>query len=145
MRLKSLPSRNVTGNSDFPQPQKEAPQPHREKDIDHLRSGCFTTIEEMRWAMGYVCLPMEPKELKKILEAMKAVEEEYAKLRKRGAWDEKRAKEWWIVVAESKKLRKKEGRENDPGPLVGTVFPLCGVKNCQIAHLRKFKGRVVFQ
>ena len=30
------------------------------KDL-HLRSGCFTTIEEMKWAMGYVCLPMEPK------------------------------------------------------------------------------------
>ena len=76
---------------------------------------------------------------------MTAVEEEYAKLRKRGAWDEKRVKEWRTVVAESKKLRKNEGRENDPGPLVGTVFPLCGVKNYEIAHLRKFKGRVVFQ
>ncbi|MDP7560508.1 MAG: hypothetical protein QF745_08200, partial [Planctomycetota bacterium] len=127
------------------EPAKEAPQPHREKDIDHLRSGCFTTIEEMKWAMGYVCLPMEPREWKKIPEAMKAVEEEYAKLRKRGAWDEKIVKEWRTVVAESKRRRKKEGRENDPGPLVGSVFPLCGVKNHEIAHVRKYKGRVVFQ
>ena len=64
------------------EPAKEAPQPHRENDIEHLRSGCFTTIEQMKWAMGYVCLPMEPQEWKKIPEAMKAVEEEYAKLRK---------------------------------------------------------------
>ena len=76
----------------------------------------------MKRAMGYVCLPMEPREWKKIPEAMKAVEEEYAKLRKRGAWDEKRVKEWRTVVAESKQKRKREGRENDPGPLVGTVF-----------------------
>ena len=74
------------------EPAKEPPQPHREKDIDHLRSGCFTTIEEMKWAMGHVCLPMEPREWKSIPEAMKAVEEEYAKLRKRGAWDEKESR-----------------------------------------------------
>ena len=95
--------------------------------------------------MGYVRLPMEPKEWKKIPEALKAVEEEFAKLRKRGAWDEKGVKEWRTVVRESQQKRKNEGRENDPGPLVGTVFPLCGVKNHEIAHLRKFKGRAVFQ
>ena len=127
------------------EPQKEAPQPPREKNIDHLRSGCLTTIEEMKWAMGYVCLRMGPKEWKKITEAMQAVEEEYAKLRKRGARDEKRVKEWRTVVAESKQKRKKEGRENDPGPLVGSSFPLCGVKNHEITNLRKYKLRVVFQ
>ena len=47
------------------EPQKEAPQLHRGKDIDHLRSGCFTTIEEMKWAMGCVCLPMEQQVWKK--------------------------------------------------------------------------------
>ena len=82
---------------------------------------------------------------KNIPEAMEAVEEEYAKLRKRGAWDEKRAQEWRAVVAESKQRRKQEGRENDPGPLVGSAFPLCGVENHEIAHLRKYKGCVVFQ
>ena len=76
--------------------------------------------------MGYVCLPMEPREWKKIPEAMKAVEEEYAKLRKRGAWDEKRVKEWRTVVAESKQMRKREGRESDPGPLVGSLSVMWG-------------------
>ena len=95
--------------------------------------------------MGCVCLPMELGERKKIPEALKAVEEEFAKLRKRGAWDEKRVKEWRTVVWESKQKRKKEGRENDPGPLVGSVFPLCGVKDYEIARLRRLKGRAVFQ
>ena len=62
-----------------------------------------------------------------------------------GAWDEKRVKEWRTGVAESKQKRKREGPEKDPGPLVGSVFPLCGVKNHEIAHLRRFKGRAVFQ
>ena len=53
--------------------------------------------------------------------------------------------EWRTVVWESQQKMKKEGRENDPGPLVGTVFPLCGVKNHEIAHLRKYKGLAVFQ
>ncbi len=88
---------------------------------------------------------MEPKEWKKIPVALKAVEEEHAKLRKRRAWDEKRVKEWRTVVAESKQKRKREGRESDPGPLVGSVFPLCGVRNHEVAHLWRFKGRVVFQ
>ena len=48
-------------------------------------------------------MPMEPKEWNEIPEAVEAVEEEYAKLRKRGAWDEKRIKEWRTVVAESNK------------------------------------------
>ncbi len=47
-------------------------------------------------------------------------------------------------MAESKQKRKREGREKDPGPLVGSVFPSCGVKNHEIPHLRKFKGRAVF-
>ena len=54
-----------------------------------------------------MCLPMEPKEWKKIPEALKAVEEEFAKLRKRGAWDEKGVKEWRTVVWESQQKRKK--------------------------------------
>ncbi len=47
-------------------------------------------------------------------------------------------------MGESKRKRKREGREKDPGPLVGSVFPLCGVKNHEIPNLRKLKGRAVF-
>ena len=77
---------------------------------------------------------------KNIPEAMEAVEEEYAKLRKRGAWDEKRAQEWRAVVAESKQRRKQEGRENDPGPLVGSVFPLCGYRIMRLPTYVNIKG-----
>ena len=57
---------------------------------------------------------MEPKEWKKIPEALKAVEEEFAKLRKRGAWDEKGVKEWRTVVWESQQNERKKAAKMTP-------------------------------
>ncbi len=105
-------------------------------------------MDEMKWALGYVCLQMKPKVWRMIPEAMKAVNEEYAKLRKRGAWNENGVMEWSAAVAASEIQRKREGREHVPswlGPLVGAVFTLRGIKNHGIANLRRYKGRVVFQ
>ena len=78
-----------------------------------------------------------------IPEAREAVKGEYAKLRKSGAWDESKVREWSDVIKESRERRAKNPKLK--GSLRGRVFPLCVVKNSEIAHLRKYKGRVVFQ
>ena len=78
-----------------------------------------------------------------IPEAREAVKGEHTKLRKSGAWDESKVREWSDVVKELRARRAKHPQLK--GPLRGRVFPLCVVKNSEIAHLRRYKGRVVFQ
>ena len=73
-----------------------------------------------------------------IPEAREAVKGEYAKLRKSGAWDESKVREWSDVVKESRERRAK--KQMLKGPLRGRVFPLCVVKNSEIAHLRSTRG-----
>ena len=48
-------------------------------------------------------------------------------------------------MAEDRKRRAKLNLPDSEGPLRGRVFPLCVVKNSEIPHLRKYKGRIVFQ
>ena len=52
-------------------------------------------------------------------------------------------REWSDVVKESRERRAKNPKLKCP--LRGRVFPLCVVQISEIAHLRKYKGRVAFQ
>ena len=83
---------------------------HREKDhTNNLRFGVFDDEEAMCNAMSLVALPLKPREWRQIPEAKAAVDAEYEKLRKRGAWDESGVMEWDDVVTAAKKRAAKEG------------------------------------
>ena len=72
--------------------------------------------------------------------AQKAMDDEYAGLRKAGVWLEDEVQEW----NEVRKKAKKDGKEVH----VGRIFGICVEKNTQFSKndpLRKFKGRFVFQ
>ena len=96
--------------------------------------------------MGYelVVQSLAPREWKEIPEAVQAVQGEYGKLRKRTAWDESRVSEKRDIIARHKERCRRENNPDLSGPLFGRIAPLCGVKNSEVAHLRRYKGRVVF-
>ena len=87
-----------------------------------------------------VARPVGKKELNSTPKALKAILEEWEKLRKAGTWDETKVREWDDVAAEARRTNKKAH--------VGRIFEICVEKGSELKENdpgRKFKGRVVFQ
>ena len=70
------------------------------------RGGPFGNLTHLAEAYAHVAKILKPKEWKANKKAIAVVQEEYDKLRKRGAWDEKRVREWADVRREAEIKRK---------------------------------------
>ena len=106
-------------------PQKE----HRER-------------KPIRHRIGYasVARSVNKKEVAQSARAQASMKKEWDKLRAAKAWREDLVREYRDVQAEAKRLKRTYH--------FGRVFAICVEKDAELAlpeHLRKYKGRVVFQ
>ena len=110
-------------------PKGPSKQEHRKKDPDVAPIGFASVAKQLT-----------KKEIASSKRAMASVQTEWDKLRKAGAWDESKVREYHHVAQQHR---------NDGTPVhFGRVFPLCHEKDSEMdlpEDQKLYKGRVVFQ